>query len=109
VHEVDYGQLLASIAAASDECVICMTLDGTILWASAATEAAPGWRAEELVGSHVAKLVPGGVTDPQAAYVERLRAGEAVEPFVKAGTKRDGTTFEAVVRLGAVRGKRWTC
>jgi diguanylate cyclase (GGDEF)-like protein/PAS domain S-box-containing protein len=102
VHEVDDGQLLASIAAASDECVICMALDGTILWASAATEAVLGWRTEELVGTYAAKLVPGGVTDLQAAYVERLRAGEAIEPLVKVGTKRDGTTFEAVVRLGAV-------
>jgi diguanylate cyclase (GGDEF)-like protein/PAS domain S-box-containing protein len=102
VHEVEDGQLLASIAAALDECVICTALDGTILWASAATEAVLGWRADELVGSHAAKLVPGGLTDPQAAYVERLRAGEAIEPLVKVGTKRDGTTFEAVVRLGAV-------
>lgn len=102
VHEVDDGQLLASIAAASDECVICMALDGTIIWASAATEAVLGWRTEELVGTHAAKLVPGGVTDLHSAYVERLRAGEAIEPLVKVGAKRDGTTFEAVVRLGAV-------
>jgi len=103
VHEVDHGQVLASIAAASDECVISMALDGTILWASAATEAVLGWPAKELVGGHVAKLIPGGVTEPQAAYLERLRAGKAVEPFVNVGTRRDGTSFEAAIRLGALR------
>lgn len=103
VHEVDHSQVLASIAAASDECVISMALDGTILWASAATEAVLGWPPKELVGGHVAKLIPGGVTEPQAAYLESLRAGKAVEPFVNVGTRRDGTSFEAAIRLGALR------
>jgi diguanylate cyclase (GGDEF)-like protein/PAS domain S-box-containing protein len=103
VREVDHGQLLASIAAALDECVISMALDGTVLWASPATETVLGWPPDELLGTHVADLIPGGVTEAQAAYLEKLSAGKDVESFMQVGTKRDGTSFVAAIRLGALR------
>lgn len=101
--DIDAGQLLASIVAASDDCLIAMAVDGTVLWASPTTEAVLGWRTDELVGNHVSDVIPGASTDRHAVYVSRLRSGEAIEPYADVGTRQDGTSFEAVVRLGALR------
>lgn len=100
--EVDTEGLLAAISSASGEAVLSLTPEGHVLWASPSTEVVTGWRPEELTGSHVSVLALDVLTGHQARDLEKL-ASAAAGPRPGAGTRRDGTAFEADVRLAAVR------
>ena len=102
VQQIDQGQLLASIAATSHDCILSIDIEGTILWASPATEQVLGWRPEDLAGSELALVTPRDGGDLHAAYLQRLLDGERVQPFLDAGVKRDGSTFKASITLGPV-------
>ncbi|NYD42858.1 PAS domain S-box protein [Nocardioides panaciterrulae] len=102
MQQIDQGQLLASIAATSHDCIVSVDARGTILWASPATLGLLGWRPEDLAGSELAVLTPRQGGDVHAAYLDRLLAGERVDPFLDTVVRRDGSTFKASVTLGPV-------
>lgn len=104
MREIDQGQLLASIAATSHDCILSLDAEGQVLWASPATEQVLGWRPEDLAGSELGVLFPRDGSELRDASLARLLAGERVEPFVDAGVRRDGSTFKAQVTLGPVQG-----
>jgi diguanylate cyclase (GGDEF)-like protein/PAS domain S-box-containing protein len=104
MRDIDQGQLLASIAAASHDCILSLDSGGVILWASPATEQVLGWRPEDLAGRDVDVLFPREQGGARVTAGERLFAGERVEPFVDAGFRRDGSPFKAQVMLGPVHG-----
>lgn len=102
VHEFDQGQLLASIAAMSSDCILSLDRDATIVWASPATQQVLGWRPEDLAGSDISVVTPRGGDLVTAANLEQLLAGARVEPFTDTGIKRNGSAFKAAVTLGPV-------
>ena len=104
VQQIDQGQLLASIAATSHDCILSVDVAGIILWASPATVDVLGWRPEDLAGSELAVVTGREGGDLHAAYLRQLLDGERVEPFVDAGVRRDGSTFKASITLGPVHG-----
>jgi diguanylate cyclase (GGDEF)-like protein/PAS domain S-box-containing protein len=106
MREIDQGQLLASIAATSHDCILSLDAEARILWASPATEEVLGWRPDDLAGRELGVLLPRGGSELRDAAVARLLAGERVEPFVDTGVRRDGTSFKAQVTLGPVHGPK---
>ncbi|MGY2702114.1 PAS domain S-box protein [Nocardioides sp. HB32] len=104
MREIDQGQLLASIAATLHDCILSVDADGTIRWASPATESVLGWRAEDLAGRELAMLFPPEGGELRDAAMQRLLAGERVEPFVEGVVRRDGSSFKAQLTLGPVHG-----
>jgi PAS domain S-box-containing protein len=102
VHEIDQGQLLASIAATSSDCILSLDRSGTIVWASPATRDILGWWPEDLAGSDISVVTPRGGGDINASNFARLLDGERVAPFTDTGVKRDGSAFKAAVTLGPV-------
>ncbi|MDI6911851.1 PAS domain S-box protein [Nocardioides sp.] len=104
MREIDQGQLLASIAATSHDCILSLDSEAKILWASPATEQVLGWRPDDLAGGELDLLFPRDGSELRTATIARLLAGEPVEPFVDAGVRRDGSSFKAQVTLGPVHG-----
>ncbi|HYF72650.1 MAG TPA: PAS domain S-box protein, partial [Nocardioides sp.] len=104
MREIDQGQLLASIAATSHDCILSLDAEAVVLWSSPATEKVLGWRPGDLAGSHLRELFPQDGSDRLDAVVARLLAGERVEPFIDEGVRRDGSKFTAQVTLGPVHG-----
>ena len=105
MQNIDQGQLLASIAATLHDCILSVGATGTVLWASPATEALVGWRPDDLAGRPFDVLFPrdSGV-ELRASVLDRLLAGERVEPFLEVVARRDGGTFNAQLTLGPVHG-----
>lgn len=104
MREIDQGQLLASIAATSHDCILSLDGQATVVWASPATEQVLGWTPSELAGHELGTVFPREGSTRAAAAVARLLAGERVEPFVDEGVRHDGSAFTAQVTLGPVEG-----
>lgn len=107
MREIDQGQLLASIAATSHDCILSLDVSGdadtAVVWASPATEQVLGWAPADLTGRALRALFPREGGERVAAMVARLLAGERVEPFVDEGVRRDGSTFTSQITLGPVQ------
>lgn len=95
MQEIDQGQLLASIAATLHDCILSLDADGRVTWASPAAEKVLGWRPDELAGTDLSVVLPTAA---------RLRTAPRSEPFVETVTRRDGSTFSALLTLGPVPG-----
>src|SRR4051794_29107131 len=67
MHEIDQGQLLASIAATSHDCILSVDASGRIVWASPATEQVLGWRPEDLAGQPLETAFPEGQSELREA------------------------------------------
>jgi diguanylate cyclase (GGDEF)-like protein/PAS domain S-box-containing protein len=102
VQQIDQGQLLASIAATSHDCILSVDVDGVVVWASPATLGVLGWRPEALAGSELAVVTPRQGGDLYAANLARALDDERVAPFVDVVVRRDGSSVKASVTLGPV-------
>ena len=95
--------LLASIADTSRESILSVGVEGTVRWASPATVHILGWRPEEIVGEQISVIAPAELQANQHATCQRVLDGETVRSSDVTRVRRDGSTFDAAVALGAVR------
>ena len=102
MHRIEQGQLLASIAAVTDDCLLALDALRVIRWANPAAEDVLGWRPDDLVGRTLDDIFPGDGSESRAAAVRRVLAGERVAPFYETGVRRDGASVSLQVSLGAV-------
>ncbi len=103
MHDIDPTLLLSAIAATSRDCIVCVDLDETVIWASAAAEPLLGWPPSELVGRPISALARPGATDVRSAHVAQVLAGQDAAPYVDVLARRDGTLVATWVTLGALR------
>src|SRR5277367_2821633 len=84
------------VIAALGDAVICTTVDGRITAFNPAAERLFGYRADEVMGRHVAMLAPQPDLADLTKVVTRVCAGELVQVD---GTARrsDGSTVEVAV------------
>lgn len=71
----DEGPLVAAIADASDDAIVVVDLDGTVVLWSRAAEELYGYGAQEIVGRPVFLLVPDGHHHQLTSILERVRDG----------------------------------
>ncbi len=97
---------LARIMASADEAFIGETLDGIVTRWNAAAERLFGYTAGEMLGQSVLRLAPPGDEAAQRRIVERLAAGEHVDPYEAVRRAKDGTLVEVSISASAVRDAR---
>src|SRR5207244_12135088 len=96
------GQLLRFVAAvvdSTDDAVIGKTLDGTIVSWNPGAERLYGYAADEVVGQHVAVLVPPDRREELERILEILRTGERVPSFETVRLRKDGSLVDVSVTM----------
>ena len=94
---------LAAIVESSDDGIISVALDGTILTWNSGAEKVYGYPAEEALGRSVYTLVPPDRRAALSQAYERVQRGEHVGSFETARVKKDGTPIDVAVTLSPVR------
>ncbi len=94
---------LAAIVESSDDGIISVALDGTILTWNSGAEKVYGYPAEEALGQSVYLLVPPDRQAALAQTYERVQRGEHVASFETVRVKKDGTPIDVAVTLSPVR------
>jgi diguanylate cyclase (GGDEF)-like protein/PAS domain S-box-containing protein len=82
---------LSAIVESSLDAIIGETPDGTIESWNAGAETIFGYRAEEIVGQHITKIVPDDQQREVLAVMSSVRAGYPVENLEVQRTRKDGT------------------
>ncbi len=100
--EADRAQL-AAIVEFSDDAIISKDLNGIIRTWNAGAERLLGYRAEEMIGQPITRLLPPERSGEEAAILERLHRGEYVEHFETVRIAKDGRRVDVSASISPLR------
>ncbi len=90
-HADDTRARLAAIVDSSDDAIVSMTLDGTVLTWNAGAERLYGYTASEMYGQSPARLVPAEKRAELPPMMERAARGDAGAPVDTQRLRKDGS------------------
>jgi PAS domain S-box-containing protein len=94
---------LAAIIQSSDDAIISKTLDSIITSWNAAAERIFGYKAEEMIGESIYKLIPADRLDEEPQILRRLGSGERVEHFETKRQTKDGHLIDVSLTISPVK------
>ena len=97
--------MLAAIVESSDDAIISKTLDGVITSWNAAAERLFGYKAEEIVGHSVLRLLPPELYYEEPRIIAKLRKGERIDHFETRRVKKNGEVFDISLTVSPIRNK----
>jgi PAS domain S-box-containing protein len=95
--------LLAAIVSSSDDAVISKSLDGIVTSWNAGAERIFGYKAEEMIGESILKLIPADRKNEEPKILERLRRGDRVEHFETIRVRKNGEPFNVSLTISPVK------
>jgi PAS domain S-box-containing protein len=96
---------LASLVQSAEDAITTESLDGTLLDWNQGAERIFGYKAQEVVGGPVNRLVPEGLQAERKALVARALEGETIAGFETERVGKDGQTLPVAVTLSPIRGE----
>ena len=99
---------LAAIVASSEDAIVSKSLDGVVTSWNAAAERMFGYRAEEMIGQPILRLLPDDRHDEEQKILERLRRGESVDHIETVRRAKDGRLVDVSVTISPLWDARGT-
>ena len=97
---------LAAIVESSDDAIVSKSLDGVVTSWNAAAERLFGYRAEEMIGQPILRLLPEDRQDEERMILGRLKRGECVDHFETVRRTKDGRLLDVSVTISPLRDGR---
>ncbi len=98
--------LLAAIVDSSEDAIISKTLDGVIMTWNAAAERLFGYKADEIVGQTVLRLIPGELHFEEPQIISKLRGGERIEHYETRRMRKSGEVFDVSLTVSPIKDSR---
>lgn len=98
--------MLASIVESSDDVIISKRLDGIITSWNDAGERILGYKAEEMIGQSVLKLIPDDRTQEEDDIIARLKRGERIEHFETQRIRKDRKILDVSLTISPIKNKQ---
>src|SRR5689334_348344 len=86
--------LLAAIVESSEDAILAQDFSGTILTWNRGAERIYGYPARDVLGGSIDIIVPPSHRGEVAELLERVKAGERIEPFETVRMARDGRLID---------------
>jgi len=93
---------LASIVESSADAIISKDMDGIITSWNTGAERIYGYKAEEVVGRHIAMLAPPDLPQEVPRIMERLRRGERIDHYETRRVTKDGRTIDVSLAISPI-------
>ncbi|MCX9009727.1 MAG: PAS domain S-box protein [Candidatus Methanoperedens sp.] len=101
--EEEKHSFLASIVETSDDAVIGIMLDGTILsWNSGAQEIY-SYSADEVIGKSISILVPPDRPDESSQLLKRIKQKESIKGFETVRMRKDGKQIDTSLTISPIK------
>jgi PAS domain S-box-containing protein len=94
---------LAAIVDSSDDAIISKTLDGIITSWNDSAERTFGYKAEEMIGQSILKIIPEDRQEEEAEILARLRQGQRVEHFETIRLKKNKQLLDISLTISPVK------
>jgi len=95
--------LLAAIVTSSDDAIVSKTLEGRITSWNAGAERIFGYRAEEMVGQPITKIIPLELHDQETEILAKIRRGERIQHYETERVAKDGRRVDISLSVSPVR------
>jgi PAS domain S-box-containing protein len=96
---------LAAIIESSDDAIISKTLDGVVTSWNRGAERLFGYRAEEMIGEPIARLVPTDLRDDLPPILAKLRNGERIDHFETERVRKDGQRIHVSLTISPIKDR----
>ncbi|UOE47470.1 PAS domain S-box protein [Mucilaginibacter sp. SMC90] len=97
---------LAAIIQSSDDAIISKTFESKITSWNAAAERIFGYKAEEMIGESIYKLIPEELHFEEPQILERLGSGKRVQHFETKRRTKDGRLIDVSLTISPVKDSR---
>ena len=95
--------LLAAIIDSSEDAIISKDLNGIITSWNSAAERMYGYKAEEIVGQSILRLIPESIHSEESEILRKLRAGQRIEHFETTRIGKSGQRVEVSLTISPIR------
>ncbi|MCC2641426.1 MAG: hypothetical protein K0S45_1839 [Nitrospira sp.] len=93
----------AAIVESSEDAIISKDLNGVITSWNHAAEQMFGYKAEEMIGQPVQRLIPDDRREEEPRILERLRRGERICHFETVRRRKNGSTIQISLTVSPVK------
>jgi PAS domain S-box-containing protein len=97
------GSRLAAIVESTDDAVVSMTFDGTVMSWNPGAERIYGYTAEEMLGRSLFRLIPAERTERAREVLARVRQGERITHYETERICKDGRRIHTTISLSPIR------
>lgn len=94
---------LAAIVESSDDAIISKTLEGIVTSWNNSAERIFGYKAEEMIGKPITRLIPDDRKEEEPAILERLKKGQRVDHFQTKRITKDGRLIDISLTISPVK------
>ncbi|MBK7973908.1 MAG: PAS domain S-box protein [Deltaproteobacteria bacterium] len=100
---VEARMRLAAVVETSDDAIVTKTLDGVIRTWNRGAERIFGYRAEDIVGQPIQRLLPPDRIEEETDILNQLQRGERVDHFETRRVRNDGRVIDVSVTISPLR------
>jgi PAS domain S-box-containing protein len=94
---------LAAVVQSSDDAIVSKNLDGIVQSWNPAAERLFGYRAAEMIGQSITKIVPSDRLDEETYVLGRIRRGLSVDHFETIRQTKDGRLIDISLTVSPIR------
>jgi PAS domain S-box-containing protein len=94
---------LAAIVESSDDAIVSKNLDGIITSWNRGAERIFGYKAQEIVGHSVLRLIPPEYRDEEPLILSRIRAGQSIEHHETKRMRKSGEVFDISLSISPIK------
>ncbi|HET7130808.1 MAG TPA: PAS domain S-box protein, partial [Gammaproteobacteria bacterium] len=94
---------LSAIVESSENAIVSKRLDGTVTSWNPAAERLFGYKAEEIIGQPITRIVPPELHREESAILARLRGGERIRHFDTVRLAKDGRRIDVSLTISPIR------
>ncbi|MCX6694526.1 MAG: PAS domain S-box protein [Methanomicrobiales archaeon] len=93
---------LAAIVSSSEDAIFSKNMEGTVQTWNIGAEKVYGYSAGEIIGKHVALLLPPGSSDDLNEILKKVRLGEKIDHYETRRRRKDGTVIDVSITVSPV-------
>jgi PAS domain S-box-containing protein len=95
--------MLAAIVESSDDAIVSKNLDGIVTSWNTGAQRLFGYRADEMIGQSILRIIPEERQHEEKDILARLRRGESVEHYETVRATRDGRRVDISLTVSPIR------
>lgn len=92
-------QSMAALVESAEDAILTKGLDGIVRSWNPGAERLLGYRADEIIGQPITRLLPSDRQDEESMILDQLRKGERVSHFETVRRKRDGSLVDVSLTI----------